>query len=153
MIAGPVTCEHITNSKAKAKVEKEKEAAKKAASKEIADVCSQYGAVALSFPNPGKDSLTIDLQRSLFVKVKRIVFSAALSDLYLSEKHGPTADFKVTHRNSSMDVYLRCAEAELDAMRTQFYKNKDCTFIVVAEIDEAQTAQVAAENNPSDDYK
>lgn len=87
------------------------------------------------------------------MKAKRIVFSAELSDLYLSEKHGPTADFNVTDGDSNVDVYLRCEEAQLEELRTQFYKNKDSTFIVVAEIDEAQTAQVNAEDNSDDDYK
>ena len=149
IVVVPMTCEHITDSMANAKVEKQKQAA----DKEIADVSGQYGAVALSFPLPGKDSLTIDLQRSLFVNAKRIVFSAELSDLYLSEKRGPTAAFKVTRGDSNVDVYLRCEEAQLDELKAQFSKNKESTFIVVAEIDKAQSAQVNTENSSNDDYK
>jgi len=107
---------------------------------ELAEFCNANSAAPAFKGLPDDEHLlTIDLQRSLFVKGKRIAFKGQISDLYRSEKLGAlVAHFELSEGSSEIGIYLRCTESQLQQLHDDYQKDKDASFIVVAEFDDVE---------------
>jgi hypothetical protein len=104
---------------------------------ELAEFCKGTNAAPAFAGLPDGDLLTIDLQRSLFIKGKRVAFRGQLSDLYRSEKSGALmANFEISQSGSTIGVYLKCTESQLQQLHDDYQKDKNATFIIAADFDE-----------------
>jgi hypothetical protein len=110
-----------------------------AAKKELAEFCKQANATPAFVGLPDGDLLTIDLQRSLFVKGKRVAFRGQLFDLYRSERWGGLVGyFHVSYSGSDIGVLLRCTDSQLQQLHDDYQKDSKAAFIVAAEFDEVE---------------
>jgi len=127
--------------------------AKEKQRQEIEDEFNQWCAVNDTIPAfrdlPKSNLLTIDLQRSLFVKKKRVAFKAQLVDLYRSEKRGTmTASFSVDYGDANIYVYLTCTESQAQAMYDIYQREKNATLLIAAVFEEVEpAAQSNADSN------
>jgi hypothetical protein len=136
-----VTCQHNT--------EKQKQTAKQNAENEFNEFCRTNDAAPAFKGLPKSNLLTTDLQRSLFVKKKRVAFKAQLVDVYRSEKRGTmTASFGVDHGDANIYVYLKCTESQAQALYDIYQREKNATLLIAAEFEEVEpTAQSNSDSN------
>jgi len=110
---------------------------KQRAENELAEFCKANNAIPAFKDLPAADLLTLDLQRSLSVREKRVGFKAKLLDLWRSKKYDNTiiADFTVNSGEVATDAFLKCTEAQASALADQYRRDKDTTFLLAAEFE------------------
>jgi hypothetical protein len=123
---------------------------------EIEDEFNQWCAVNDTIPafkDLSKSSLlTIDLERSLFVKKKRVAFKAQLSDVWRSEKHGTMmADFPVHYGSAEIGVHLKCTDAQAQELYNDYQKDKDATLLIAAVFEEVEPKEAHSNSNSNSD--
>jgi hypothetical protein len=123
---------------------------------EIEDEFDQWCAVNDTIPAfkdlPKSSLLTIDLQRSLFVKKKRVAFKAQLSDVWRSEKHGTMmAYFPVHYGSAEIGVYLKCTDAQAQELYNDYQKDKDATLLIAAVFEEVEPKEAQSNSNSNSD--
>jgi hypothetical protein len=129
------------------------EAKQAAADKELAEFCAANNATHVFKDLPDEsDLLTLDLQRALFVRERRVAFRAILSDLWRSKKYDNTiiAKFVVSSGDVTTNAFLKCTEAQASALGDQYHKDKETTFIVAA-VFNGVTAFPASDSEDSED--
>ncbi len=110
---------------------------KQRAENELAEFCKANNAVPAFKDLPKSDLLTLDLQRSLSVREKRVAFKAKLSDLWRSKIYDNTiiALFTVDYGEVETDAFLKCTEAQASALHDQYRRDQNTTFLVAAEFE------------------
>jgi hypothetical protein len=135
--------------------------AKAKQTQEIEDEFNQWCAANDTVPAfkdlPKTNLLTIDLQRALFVRKKRVAFKAQLVDLYRSEKRGTmTASFSVDYGDANIHVYLTCTEGQAQSMYDIYQREKDATLLIAGVFEKVEpTAQSNSDSDSesASDYK
>jgi len=135
--------------------QKTKETSRQRADNEFNEFCSTNSATPAFKDLPDSDLLTIDLQRSFFVKKKRAAFKAQLVDVYRSEKRGTmTAAFTVNHGDANISVYLTCTESQAQELHDIYHSGKNGTFLIATEFEDVQlTAQSNSNSESASDDK
>jgi hypothetical protein len=129
--------------------QRKKEINRQGAENEFNEFCTTNNATPGFKDLPKSNLLTIDLQRSLFVKKKRAAFKAQLVDVYRSRKRGTmTASFTVDHSDANIYVYLTCTESQAQTLHDIYQREKNATLLIAAEFEEVEpTAQPSPDSN------